>query len=387
MAVISGLLFDLWYIFKGKYIKTGKEKKYKFAFIVHSRNYLDIYRKFPLARKLPKDIVLFFMKHLWPITLSKVTGVISSETKKEVPGFVLGITMPADLMLLDRPYALKKIRQALYLAKGQGVTIIGLGGLTSSLSKGGLDLLDIPINITTGHAYTAYNIVQNLLKLTNIFEVPKESISVTVVGAAGSIGSMSSMLIARESYHSLTLIDTKRKQDKVKELSEEIKKINSKIVIKISDKISDILDCDFVITATNTAEALVTPDHVSDGMVIIDDAQPSDIHPDVLKMENVLVIEAGVVHTPNINSNFNYGLKSRTDNFCCMAELLVLASYGWNEHYVINKATLENIDHISEMGKALDFRVASFQNFQESITNDKIEKVKKVFCNKHGISF
>ena len=68
-----------------------------------------------------------------------------------------------------------------------------------------------------------------------------------------------------------------------------------------------------------------------------------------------------------------------------MAELLILASMEWDKHYVINRATLENIDHISKLGEQLEFNLASFQNFQESISHDKIEHVKKIAQKKHGI--
>ncbi len=384
MKSFKNFILDLFFILKG-FFKKKEIQEYKFAFIVHSRNYHDIFRKFPGFKWVPKKIVLFIMKHMWPITLSKVTGVKSIETGKDIGGYVLGITMTADQMLKNREYALKKIRQSLYLAKGRGVKIVGLGGLTSSMSKGGLDLLDIPINITTGHAYTAYNVTQNLEKIAEIFGIPKKQIKVAIVGAAGSVGSMSSNLLARSGYGSIVLIDLKRKHEAFVELKEQMIKLNPEINVTFSDSIVDIKGCDFVVTATNTAEALVTNDIVEDGMVIIDDAQPSDIHSDVLKMENVLVLEAGVVHTPNINSNFNYGLKNRTDNFCCMAELLILASMEWDKHYVINRATLENIDHISKLGEQLEFNLASFQNFQESISHDKIEHVKKIAQKKHGI--
>lgn len=384
MIAIVNFFKDFVSIIKGKLFKD-KSSEYKFAFIVHSRGYFDIYRKYPFFKFIPKVIALFIMKHMWPITLSKVTGLKSYNNGEDIHGYVLGMTMTADQMLKNRSYALSKIRQALYLAKGKGVKIVGLGGLTSSMSKGGLDLLDIPINITTGHAYTAYNVSQTLVKISEIFGVPKEKSKVAIVGAAGSVGSMTSALIAREGYSSLVLIDLKRKFSAFDQIKKQISDINPNINVIVSDTVKDIKGCDYVITATNTSEALITKDLVEDGMVIIDDAQPSDIHIDVLKMENVLVLEAGVVHTPGIHSNFNYGLKSRTDNFCCMAELLVLASYGWDKHYVINRATIENIDQISEMGKKLNFRVAEFQNFIESISHDKIENVKKIALKKHGI--
>jgi predicted amino acid dehydrogenase len=384
MISIVHIIQDYYFQLKGKFINNNP-KDYKFAFLVHSRNYKDIYRKYHFARFLPKSIVLFIMEYLWPITLSRVTGVVSYEHKHNIDGYVLGITMTAEQMLNNRKKALRKIRSAVYLAKGRGVSIVGLGGLTSSLSKGGLDLVDIPINITTGHAYTAFNVCENLFKMVEIFNIPEKSLNIAVVGAAGSVGSTSSLIISRHNFKSITLIDLKRKQSAIEELSKKIREINSNIEIKVSDTVKDIKYCDFIITATNTNEALITSDLVEGGMVFIDDAQPSDIHPDVLKMENVLVLEAGVVHTPNINSNFNYGLKNRTDNFCCMAELLVLASHKWDKHYVINRATLDHVDEISNMGKRLGFTIATFQNFMESITHDKIEVVKKIARNKHGV--
>jgi fatty aldehyde-generating acyl-ACP reductase len=344
-----------------------------------------MYRKYPGLKWIPKNIILFVMNHLWPITVSRITGLTSHISKKELPGYVLGITMTAEQMMTQRPRALKKIRQALYLARGRGATIIGLGGLTSSLSKGGLDLVDIDINITTGHAYTAYNIYKNIIRMREIFEIPENDISIAVVGAAGSVGSTTSQLIARHNYKSIVLIDIERKKEKIIELEREIRVINKNIVVEISHTIADITRCDFVVTATNTSEALVTKNLVHDGMVIIDDAQPSDIDTEVLKMPNVLVLEAGVVHTPDIKSNFNYGLKSRTDNFCCMAELLILASHEWRNHYVIHRATLADVDKISEMGDAMGFRIAEFQNFLESVSYDKIENVKQLALKKHAL--
>ena len=376
------LFSDFYYKLKGKYGKNNSAE-YKFGFLVHARSYKDIYRKYTFARVLPKSVVLFCMKHLWPITLSRVTGVASVHDRKEIPGYVIGITMTAEQMMNNRALALQKIREALFLAKGRGVKIIGLGGLTASLSGGGKELLDIPIHITTGHAYTAFNITQNLFKVTEMFDIPKASLKVAVVGAAGSVGSICALMIARADYPIIYLIDLKRKHDAVYELEKEISKLNPKVKVIISDDIKNILECDYVITATNTPEALVTPDLVKDGMVIIDDAQPSDIHPDVLKMPNVLVLEAGVVHTPGIYSHFNYGLKSKTDNFCCMAELLVLAANEWQEHYVIHRATLAHVDEISAMGEKLGFTVAAFQNFLESVKTDKINHVKSLAHNRH----
>ena len=384
MKNILKVFKDFFYIIKGKYFARSS-KDYTFAFLVHSRSYRDIYRKYPVFKHLPKNIVIFIMNHLWPIKLSKVTGLNSTYSKKEIQGYVIGITMTADYMMSHRDIALKKIRQALYLAKGMGVKIIGLGGLTSSLSAGGKSLLDIGINITTGHAYTAFNVTRNITKFTEIFGVGREKIKVAVVGAAGSVGHMSSLIIARENYGSIVILDLERKIDNLMVLEKDIKETNKNIKIQISHNLKDIKDCDFVISATNTPEALIKVEHVSAGMIIVDDAQPSDIHHDVLQLEDVLVVEAGVVDTPGVKSNFDYGLKDKTNNFCCMAELLILAANEWKDHYVVGRATMEHIDNIASLGYNLGFKLASFQNFMESISEKKINHIKSIFMKKHGV--
>ena len=112
---------------------------------------------------------------------------------------------------------------------------------------------------------------------------------------------------------------------------------------------------------------------------MIDDAQPSDVAPEVLKRPDILVIEAGVVNTPHIDNHFNFNLKNKHDNFCCMAELLILASHEWSSHYVINRASIEQVDEIVELAKPLKFQPAHFQNFNESISQDRLDTFGKFF--------
>lgn len=379
------LFTDLAAICRSK-IFFKKNQGYSFAFLVHSRGHRDIYRKYPFFKFLPKGFGLWIMEALWPITLSKVTGLKNTKDGSEVKGYVIGITMTARQMMQNRKKALRKIRNALHLARGKGVSLVGLGGLTSSLSGGGHELLDIEgINVTTGHAYTAYNVTETLFKVIDQFGAQKESVRIAIVGAAGSVGTLCAEIIARAGYQHLVLIDLERKLSHITEYIPELKTLNTSVSVHVTTDIHAVSGSDFVITATNTPEALITPELVHDGMVIVDDAQPSDIHLDVLEMGNVLVLEAGVVHTPGVHSNFNYGLKNRTDNFCCMAELLILASHSWNNHYVVRRATLAHVDEISTWGRELGFTVASYQNFLESITAEKFERVKAAFHNKHAI--
>jgi fatty aldehyde-generating acyl-ACP reductase len=356
------------------------KKTYKFAFLVHPRNSNDVYRKYPALRVLPKKMMGFLLRWYWPVILSKVTGLKSQKSGKEIEGFVLTIPLTADQMLKNRKLTLRKIIKAVNLAKKNGAKIIGLGGLTSSLSKGGLEILSKVhnINITTGHAYTTYNVTQTFFSIANIFGVNKSKVLIAIVGAAGSVGSTSSKIIAREGYTNILLVDLERKKEHLLSLVSDLKSINSEINIIISHQIKDIRNADFIVTATNTPEALIKSEDVKSGAVVVDDAQPSDVSSEVLKRSDVLVLEAGVVHTPGVLNHFNFNLKDKYDNFCCMAEVLVLASLEHNDHYVINRASLNHVDQISRAGSVLGFRVAEFQNFNESITHDKIAAVRQI---------
>ena len=109
---------------------------------------------------------------------------------------------------------------------------------------------------------------------------------------------------------------------------------------------------------------------------MLDDAQPSDVDPEVLIRDDVLVVNAGVVHTPDIRSHFNFGLADARDNFCCMAEVLILAAQEWQDHFVIGRgADLKLVDYIAELAKDTNFRLAEAQNAHGFIPKEKIKRV------------
>lgn len=365
-------------------LPSFKKHEGGFAFIVHPRNINDVSRKYAFARHIPKSWLLFFLKHYWPVVISEVTGLHSQKTGKPVKGWIITIPLTAHQMMEDKKLALKKTIQAAQLAKKLGADLIGLGALTASISGGGLYLIDkVDIGITTGHAYTAHIVTSNVFKLTNRFGLNKKDMLVAIMGAAGSVGSTSTKILARSGYNNLLLIDIDRKKDLLMSLVKNLKKDNEQINIEVTHKISTIKNADFIITATNAPEAVVTEEDLKSGAVVIDDAQPSDIAYSVLDRKDVLIIEGGLIHTPGINTHFNFGLKDRFDNFCCLGEVMILASVGFKENFCIGRgATLELVDKIRNLGAALPFTLAEFQNFKECISTEKMEIVEKIIKNR-----
>lgn len=360
------------------------ETVYRYAFLVHPRSIQDVYRKYPIARLLPERFLLPLLRYYWPVTVSRITGLRAALDGRAVEGFILSIPLTARQMVEDRETAKKHIARAVRLGRARGAKIIGLGGLTASVTAGGREVETSGVGIVNGYAYTAHNVTANVLALAQRFKIDRGKVKVAIVGAAGSVGGLSARILARNGFSSFLLIDLPKKRVRFERLREDLIELNTRAAVTLSHSVRDIDGSDIIIAATNAPEALITTEDVKPGAIVVDDAQPSDVAPDVLLRDDVLVIEAGVVHTPGITNNFNLGLKSCHDNFCCMSEVLILASELWRGDHITDATSLDRVEDLGRRGSALGFRVAKLQNFLELIPDAKIKTVQSLI-QKNGI--
>lgn len=355
-----------------------KSTDYYFAFIVHPRSIEDARREFPFFKYLSDKTLESFINLLPPLIVSEITGLKSLDGNKNIKGCMISINLLPKDMLSKRKLATQKIIKAIKIAKKKGVKIVGLGGLTSSVTMGGLDLLDKinNIHITTGHAYTALNITTILMDIVEKFHLNKEKLIIGIVGAAGSIGSTCAQILTYKGFKNFILIDVEKKLERIKNLLiPELQKLTNDLnIIDITNNLSKIRSSHFVITATNAPETIIKPEHLSPGTIILDDAQPSDVEPSVLEIKDIIVIEAGLAHTPGIHTHFNFGFRDKYDNYSCLAEIMILSAIGYKKHFVIHRANLEAVNKIEEWSKKLNFRPAEIQNFKEIITEEKLNK-------------
>lgn len=355
--------------------KLIRPNEYHFAFLVHPRSREDLFRKIPFLRQAPDFVVTFFERWWPPAVVSTITG-LTDEKGAPVTGYVIGIAMSPQMMLENRAAALSQIRNGVRLARARGARLIGLGALTSSLSQGGLALTDISdIAITTGHAHTGLTVAQTLQALIERAQVPLSKAPIAIVGAAGSIGRISAEILATAGAQHFLFVDLERKHGAVEELAKDLRARHEHIHTRITHDLSELTEYPFIITATNAAGALVTPKHVQPGTVIVDDAQPSDVAKELWDSNEVLVASAGAVHTPGISANFKMGLAGKHDNYCCLAEVMVLAHRRYDKHFVLNRPTIELVEQVAQDSKALGFSVAPFQTPWGYIPTEKIDTV------------
>lgn len=349
------------------------------AFVMHLREVDDVYRKFPFFKYLPNLLTLNFIKFLWPITVSKITGLKSIDSGKDIPGWIISIPLTARQMIEDRELAKRKIMQAMSFARRKNVRMVALGALTSSFTNGGLHIKEnVDIGITTGHAYTVYNVTQTLLSIIKTLEDNVSNSTVAIVGANGSIGSNCAQILSEHNFKKIILIDVSTKNLDLGDLTLKMKQKNPNLDVEIKSQVQAVKDADYIITATNAPEALIRADDLSIGAVVIDDAQPTDIDDSVFNRDDVLVLEAGAVHTPGIKPNFNIDLKNSEDNFSCLAEALILTASNREDLAVIGRASIKQVREIGELGSKLGFTIAEYQNKNGIITKDHLHKISQI---------
>lgn len=354
-----------------------------YAFIVHPRNYPDVRRKYPFFKYIPEKTGRFFLRHFWPVVLCDVTGITTINSQKKLRGWIITIPLTAEDMVEHRGLAVDMIRKSIVLAAKMGIKMVGLGALTASFTKRGELLRDIldeyRMGITTGAGYTTYNIAEIAEALAEKTNIHKETALVAIVGAAGSIGSTSAAYFLHRGWKNFLLIDLERKNEHVRNLEEELLRKFPGVSVRHHHQIANIQQADLIITATNTPEALVREDDIKPGAVIIDDAQPSDIHPDVIQnRKDIIVVAGGAAHLSHIRIPFNFGLRHHEDVYSCLAETIILAAEESWEERVFGNVSIAYIERLAASGKKLSFTTAHFQNFYANISPEQIANVKSI---------
>ncbi len=354
----------------------NKEKV--FAFIVHPRGYGDVLANIKITRFFPKYLVLKVLKLIKPFIVSEIRGFKSLDTGKELKGLVIAIpSFPKDIVE-NRILIRKKIEQAIDLAKRNGAKVIGLGGLLGSITEGGAGLTKREgVTVTAGRAYTAYVVTQYTEDAVKRLCLEKEKTTVAVVGAAGGVGSTVIKILTKDKFKKIILVDLERKLEKIKKQTEEMAQYQTEIIV--THQIHNVLEADIIITATNAPEAVLKSEDIKTGAIIIDDAQPSDISPEVIESrKDLIIIEAGVITAENINMGTNFRLANKNEIYCCLGEVVSIAASNWDGNYSAGDISLETINQIASIAKKIGFKLAPYQNFGKIVPLETITEVIKI---------
>lgn len=329
-----------------------------FAFVIHPLDpKRDVARKYPrLARVLPTPLIHLFSTFWPPVYLSQVTGVRSEATGEEVEGWIVACPLTAQQTLrLPPSLVYAKIVQTGRLAQKLGARLLGLGAFTSVVGDGGVTVAHrLGMPITTGRSLTVAVAVEALEEAARTKGIPLQAASVAVVGATGCIGSACAEMLAPLAGE---LVLVGRQESRLEEEQARVSAAGGRRV-HISTQVSSVCGADLVISATGAARPVIEPEHLRQGAIVCDVAQPPDVSPRVARERtDVWVFEGGVVSMPGAaDLGFDLALPPGK-TYACMAEAMVLALEGRYESYSLGKRVqIGQVREIAQLAHKHGFR-------------------------------
>lgn len=367
---------------------TGKFRDIRrFAFVIHPLSQEFIRKGFPIPKATPKfimDQVETIAAHMPPMVYCKMENIVSP-TGAEAEGWLISVGgTPKEMLSRSPEFTYRRLLHASRIAEKMGAQIMGLGAFTKVVGDAGITVARrATIPITTGNSYSASGALwaaadamrrMGLIKLdASNKRVPAKTM---VIGATGSIGSVSARLLAMAFDE---VVIAARDLKKLEELKASIllDTPDAKVTCSV-DYDSLLADMDMIVTSTSGAgKKILDITKVKPGCVITDVARPLDLPPEeVAKRPDVLVIESGEIELPTkVRGMKSIGLPPNVI-YACLAETIVLALEGRFEVFTIGRDTeWEKVKEIYKLGLKHGMKLSAISGVNGVFTDEAIAKV------------
>jgi len=326
---------------------------------------------------------------------------VRSRTGAAADGCLIGLgVLPADMMRRGRQKMLPMLGDALALARSEGARVVGLGGFTSIVSKGGQSLVGQGVAVTSGNGLTTVMALEGIAEVTRRLGLSLPTMQTAVVGATGAIGRLASLLLA-DRVAGLTLIGNPRSRDALARCRIVAGEVYARLIDRaeattglpasaappIDRQVRQVLHprtlrehlgarddasyerlaqtveaaftaagreapiacttdlraaglaADLVFVATNSEAALIGADVLKAGAVVCDVARPANVAREVVEsLDDVLVFEGGLVELPE-PVHFGPNLLGFRPGILlgCLAETVLLALEGDDRDHSIGQ--------------------------------------------------
>ncbi|PIT91397.1 hypothetical protein COU17_00195 [Candidatus Kaiserbacteria bacterium CG10_big_fil_rev_8_21_14_0_10_49_17] len=354
------------------------KKRTGFAFIIHPRDINDVYTMYPFMRLLPAAVVKFFLLYIfWPVTITNITGARTLSDGVPLNGWMISSPITPDMLVNNREAARKSFIRAVRLAEKRGAQYVGLGALSASLTRGGKDLIGhTKAHIVTGRLFTAHNVSDLVMRGAEALEIDAKNAHISIIGAAGSIGSATAQILAHRGCTKFNLVDLARKESRLTALKTYLNEIQNGVSVEISTEVESASQSEIIVIATNRTDAFLKSEHIKHGALVVDDAKPVNVDPKVIESRpDILVLEGGAVHTESVQVNINIGLQHRTDIYSCLAEVIILTASNAKDHYNVGelmKIDFNEVERLASLATQLGFSTGEFQNYRLQYTKEHI---------------
>lgn len=354
-----------------------------FAFVVHPMVTHHIARKPPLGftRYLPAALVEYIAAYAPPLQLSRIRGLQSMATHKNIEGVLitLGAT-PREMLRHPPAFTYKRLVRAARMAEQMGARIMGLGAFTSVVGDAGLSVArQTPIGITTGNALTVAVTLEAARLALHLMGGHMEQASIVVVGATGSIGAACARLLAPE-VRQVVLIAPR--PERLLALQQQIERETPGAHVVAALPVDAAMgEADLIITATTAlTNTVINLRSLKPGAVVCDVARPANVRQaDAAQRPDILVIESGEIELPgNPSFGFEIDLPPGTA-YACLAETALLAMEGMFGDYTVGRTIdIDRVTHIHHLMHKHGFKLAHLRSFGHTLTPEEIAAKRRL---------
>ncbi|RDI44941.1 aminotransferase class III-fold pyridoxal phosphate-dependent enzyme [Nocardia mexicana] len=212
------------------------------------------------------------------------------------------------------------VLDAVEYAVAAGASVVGLGGYTSIVTDAARDVVEDRVRVTSGNSLTAACAYETLR--AELAALPPGERRVGVVGALGNIGAVLAEMLAP---HADCLVLTGRpgSAGRLRRFADRL----SGPEIVIDESLEALRSCRVVVTASNSATPILTPEVLAGGhpVLVYDLAVPGDVDAAVAEMPNVAVVSGGRIRLPHRPAPRFAGIDLAPGLvYACMAETILL---------------------------------------------------------------
>ncbi|HWI60628.1 MAG TPA: aminotransferase class III-fold pyridoxal phosphate-dependent enzyme [Symbiobacteriaceae bacterium] len=409
---------------------SGEESEGRWAFLVHPvdlRNYPEMEDSLKvLTAEEIQDMTDRFNELLDPYVAGS-TQIVADNGRTSYGEFVVIPRTAKQLLEMPSEEGMALVKKGVEMARQRGAKIVGLGAYTSVVTKGGLRLKDPGVAITTGNSYTVVAAVDSVYKAVTELGTRLSDATFAVVGATGSIGRSVSILMAEE-IHRLMLIGNPERPEQSRKrllkvaadvvqhlaavhregkafthgtigaamlrlgpvpapdaepaaLEQVALALEAKGHLIITTDINAMLpQADLVVTATSSADEIITPQNLKFGAAVCDISRPPNVSRAVKDARpDVLVIDGGVVAVPGLpDFHWKFGFEQGLA-YACMCETMIL---GLLHHYedtsIGTDLNMPMIRHLKKAGADLGFKLAQLRSFDRPLSAEEWERLARV---------
>lgn len=306
-----------------------------------------------------------FLDRLAPLLDPKVfrSFVVRSKAGNEIGYLFIGLAQTSRMYAeswraRDLGWLREKLDRALDLARAEGCAVVGFGGFTSIVTDNLRSVQAPDLALTTGNSYTVAAGVDALVDGARARGKTLAGCTLGVVGALGNIASVYT-LIMTPMVERVILVGRPLSRRRLARFVESRIPAEFRHRVEVSTTMESLRECDLVLSATNTPEPIIFPEHLDPTRhtVLCDISIPADCAPEVDELATATVIRGGLIQAwENDTISFPGVPLEEGRMYACMAETALIGLEGLRENFSHGTVTVENVERIRRIAQRHGFR-------------------------------